>query len=312
MAIGTRTIFGTNDSIKTIVTTGADTIELSKSFGILRFPLFNSSHRYYKLLGIEASASYDSTALYGYKVPNAWDFYNYQVGDIFCESYADQSQYYMRSTCSETQYGILSKSISGTSITYTVDTYGKSDQVYNSMNSAQCYSKPFINSTSVLSYTALNSKLRLENLLYPNMVIFGNAFYDFLFSGVNLGSFKKDNSGAFYKAVGLTLGSNTIFPQGDYLPFVNTNTVGLYLHDLQYQEYRSILFSNKLGKVSSYHDYFEYSMRFEKSCFTRNNVNLYGNPYVGIAENYFSFNELLVYPNPFHEHLTIRNGAGMN
>jgi hypothetical protein len=84
--ISTLTIFSVVDSIKTIIADGTDTILLSKQFGLIQFPNIYGKNKYYRLVGIENKASYDQTSLYGYKVPNAWDIYDYNVGDKFCIS----------------------------------------------------------------------------------------------------------------------------------------------------------------------------------------------------------------------------------
>ncbi len=315
VSIGPRNVFGTNDSIKTIVTSGADTIELSKSFGILRFPLFNSSHRYYKLVGIEASASYDSIALYGYKVPNAWDFYNYQVGDIFCTDYFDQSTAGMYSTCKKTQFGVISKTITPSSYTYKFDVYEAAKNLYGlSQISANCADVPYVHTSTLVTYSSLNSKSKLENLMYPGMVVYNHSLSNPTFNPfTNVISFTLDVNGVFYKAVGIRPNNfSTNFPQGNYLPFSNNYSLAAYYQGNLNQVYRSFLFSEKFGRYDEHIKQFELRIDYQKTCFTRNNINLFGNPYVGIGENSLPDNALLVYPNPFNEHLTIRNGAGMN
>jgi len=309
VSISPRNVFGINDSIKTIVTAGADTVELSKSFGIIRFPMFNASHRYYKLIGIESSASYDSTALHGYKVPNAWDFYNYQVGDVFCETYFEQSTAGMNSKCKKTQYGVKSKLITTTSITYTFDVYESSEQLWGTYNWANCWFNPLIQMTSVKTYTFLNSKSRLENLMYPEMMVYGQAAPYVGNLGVNLVSFVSDASGGFYKAVGIRpIGSGSSFPQGYNIPFSLSYSLAPYYQGSSTQSWRSFLFSEKLGEVEGYVKQFEYRMTFQKTCFTRNNINLFGNPYVGLNES--NKNEgVLVYPNPFDDKLKIKYNA---
>lgn len=305
VSISSRNIFGINDSIKTIVTAGADTVELSKSFGILRFPMFNASHRYYKLIGIEASASYDSTALFGYKVPNAWNFYNYQVGDIFCEKYFDRSTPRMHSNCNNIQYGVLAKSVSATSITYTFDIYESKTAVWGTYENASCNS-PFIRKTSVLTYSFLNSKSTIENLMYPGMMLSSSSGIPNIgFVGVNIVSFNNDAKGVFYKASGMRPNNfNSIFPQGNFRPFSLSYTLAPYYQGNLNQNWRSFLFSEILGQVDSYIEQFEYRMTFQKTCFTRNNINLLGNPYVGLNES--DKNEgILFYPNPFNDKLKI-------
>ena len=60
-----QNVFGQNDSVKTIIVGGNDTLLLSKSFGILQFPLPYGQNKYYRLAGIERRNSYDQNPLFG-------------------------------------------------------------------------------------------------------------------------------------------------------------------------------------------------------------------------------------------------------
>lgn len=71
-----QVIFGNSDSVKTILLSSGDIIRISKSFGILEFPNGNSQNSKYKLVGIEGPNL-------GEQVPNFWDIFNFNVGDIF-------------------------------------------------------------------------------------------------------------------------------------------------------------------------------------------------------------------------------------
>jgi hypothetical protein len=71
-----NTLFNTTDSIKYFVINNIDTITLSKNFGIIRFPLFDSSHHYIYLVGIEGKNV-------GVQMPKFKDYYNYNIGDVF-------------------------------------------------------------------------------------------------------------------------------------------------------------------------------------------------------------------------------------
>lgn len=91
--LSTEIIFSSLDSVKTILIDGTDTLKLSKQFGIIQFPDLYSKNKYYRLVGVENAASYDQIALYGLKVPNAWDFYNFDVGDVFCYNISSRNIY---------------------------------------------------------------------------------------------------------------------------------------------------------------------------------------------------------------------------
>lgn len=75
-----KNIFGVLDSVRIILLSTADTILLSKQFGIIKYPAEFGQHKYYKLRGIENKASYDVTALHGEKVPNFYDFFILKPG----------------------------------------------------------------------------------------------------------------------------------------------------------------------------------------------------------------------------------------
>jgi hypothetical protein len=67
--------FGIPDSLKTILLSSGDTIELSKSFGIIRFPDLDFGETYH-LAGIEGRNL-------GELVPGFYDIFRFEPGDIF-------------------------------------------------------------------------------------------------------------------------------------------------------------------------------------------------------------------------------------
>ncbi|MCB9224021.1 MAG: T9SS type A sorting domain-containing protein [Crocinitomicaceae bacterium] len=72
-------LFGTLDSIKVISLSTLDTIIISKSTGILRYPDFDHPGKYFILVGIQK----DDISL-GEYLPNVWSIYDFVVGDVFC------------------------------------------------------------------------------------------------------------------------------------------------------------------------------------------------------------------------------------
>ncbi len=85
--VNTQNIFGVINSVKTILINNIDTLKLRKSFGIIVFPQLYNVNKYYRMVGIENKNSYDLNALFENKVPDAWDFYNFNIGDEFCNIY---------------------------------------------------------------------------------------------------------------------------------------------------------------------------------------------------------------------------------
>lgn len=76
ISVGTDSVFGTIDSVKTILLTSGDTIKLSMSYFILQYPDLYGQNSYYHLAGIEGPNI-------GEKVPGFWEFFDFNVGDVF-------------------------------------------------------------------------------------------------------------------------------------------------------------------------------------------------------------------------------------
>lgn len=68
-------IFGVMDSVEVISLSDGSEILLSKNFGILKFPDFENGG-YYELVGIQNTE-------YGESVPDFWDIFDFEVGDVF-------------------------------------------------------------------------------------------------------------------------------------------------------------------------------------------------------------------------------------
>jgi hypothetical protein len=307
-AIHQQNLFGILDSVKTILLNQQDTIRISKSFGIISFPELYNQNRSYRLLGIENLNSYDSTALFGTKVPNAWDFYNYQVGDIFCEDYSSLRANQQTSECSKTQYIIISKSISATGYIFGVARYGSYDVKFSTLNNVSCNTTPEL-SNSILSFPNLNSKNLIENKIYPGMVVQNitiSGLYDQFSSNhtyyqnfPSIANFAKGGTGIFYKVMqtgfecgigipnnsiyGLSQTGYTLMPYYTLYPILNKS---------------SMMFATTFGLVSSMYKGFEVSASFCKTCFKRNGVTIFGEPYVGLEKNENSINEIVISPNP--------------
>jgi hypothetical protein len=69
-------VLGIPDSLKTILLSSGDTIILSKTYGIVRFPNGLGQSHYYELKGVEGPDI-------GIKVPGFWEFFDFNVGDEF-------------------------------------------------------------------------------------------------------------------------------------------------------------------------------------------------------------------------------------
>ncbi len=115
---GETDFFGIADSIKTISLSNGKSITISKNFGIIQF--YAQTDYYYNLVGIEGNITL------GEHLPNFWDFYNYDVGDVFqrqtySASWGDGYYGFFRIK----KYEILSKEIRNDTITYEISGWTK-------------------------------------------------------------------------------------------------------------------------------------------------------------------------------------------
>jgi hypothetical protein len=74
VGLGVKTIFSNTDSVKTIGLSTGDTIELSKNYGIIRFPVFDTLMNYVELAG-------DNTNKKGDIIPSVNDIFKFSTGD---------------------------------------------------------------------------------------------------------------------------------------------------------------------------------------------------------------------------------------
>lgn len=83
----TEDILGVQDSVKLIWLSNGYEIRLSKSFGIIKFPDIENGG-YFELVGIQNTE-------FGESVPDFWDIYNFEVGDVFqtYSYYSDAGNY---------------------------------------------------------------------------------------------------------------------------------------------------------------------------------------------------------------------------
>ena len=209
------TVFGQSDSVKTIIVNGTDTLLLSKNFGILQFPEPYTKNKYYRLAGIENKNSYDQTALYGEKVPNAWDFYSYSVGDIISLYNTFHSGPNGFAGCYNIKSYILSINTSSLGILTNTTTIGVSKSGLGYNNHMYCsYGGPLIpgtsTGTSLITSTALSTPTNIANKLYPGMIYAPLGFGPMEVQ--NITKFGIDFEGRFYKYAGRPCYTYTNYP----------------------------------------------------------------------------------------------------
>lgn len=89
-------ILGLTDSVKRILVNTYDTIILSKNYGIIRYPIYDTAHNYYYLVGLKNQNV-------GLSIGTINDFLNFNIGDEFeyLDSYYNAQQH---TTSSYTDY----------------------------------------------------------------------------------------------------------------------------------------------------------------------------------------------------------------
>lgn len=315
-----QTTFGVNDSVKILLIGTNDTLKLSKHFGVLQWPQLYNANKYYRLTGVEYAPSYSLTPMYGERVPNAWDIYNYTVGDEF----TIHNQYYQGSqtgSCSLASYTVTNKTIVGDSYVYTVNVAERSDVGTYTQQGTCMYSTmppPISNYTTVLTYTNLSHKKLKENIAYPNQFIPDKAFVNFVGNNAYLYtivSYYKDNLNNFYKLSGQTCILNaSTSPQ-------YTNTTISNFGGATYPNSNNIIYNN-LGVFSEYFTtgFGRISKRLAtvggetKSCllfFKRGGTMYFSNPPILVGNEEFDkiFNAISIYPNPANDFLQIQLNA---
>lgn len=249
-------LFNTLDSVKTLLINGTDSIKFSKQFGIYVWPALYGQNKYYRLSGIEHASGYSSNAWHGERVPNAWDFYNFQTGDAFTRNKYGYDYYPpLISFCYYKTNTIISKQITPTGYMYGSNYIQYAlPSFYGNMNSSGCnyYLNTFPSSYSMtsgavtLTHTGLNSKTLFENYAYPNQLT--NP------SGSNIGLtnivlFHKDAQGNFYKMAGLPCTGGSTIP-GNYTLTTPANAIyGLTSHSLHPNIYISGYYPSGSSKV---------------------------------------------------------------
>ncbi len=279
VAITTETVFATLDSIKIILINNVDSIKLSKQFGIIQYPELYAQNQYYRLDGIERSNNYDSVPLFGTKVPNAWDFYNFKIGQGICTDYG---YLYLTSpavqNCTKSWAVVQSKTITPTGYIYLLS---RKTETSNFSNACSPFStNPFVN--VIASYTGLSSTSVYENRMYPGMIgISGN--FNFMVSMVKLGTNNQTIISKYY-------GPTTYTSNG---PFNNNSYATSY--SITNNEIVQANYIVGQGLASSAFHHFETHITYATGCGAN----------IGVSENTFNSTSNLFYPNPVNSKLII-------
>ena len=306
--INTESIFSVVDSVKTILINNVDTLKLSKQFGIIQFPELYAKNKYYRLVGIEKRKYYDSIPFFGLKVPNAWDFYNYNVGDQMWTTadYLYTNPPSFPSSCSVLKQTIKSKIVLPDGYLYNIDQISTSYNV-NQLNyscSPNLLPAPALTNVNIF-FTGLTKDSLIENRMFPYMVYPLGNFYGIK----NITKFGLDNNGIFYKYFGPSCNSSsiTIMPNkneaGGYVASIPTPVSYTITNNEKY----ALCYGVGFGKINSNYDYFETFSNFCLNKFIKNNIIYFGGSNIlGLEENLKNRESVFVYPNPTNSQLNFR------
>ncbi len=310
-----QTNFGLSDSVKILLVNTSDTLKLSKNFGILQWPQLYNQNKYYKLTGVELASTYMPTAMFGERVPNAWDFYDYNVGDEFTiHNQMYQGQPF--GSCRLTSYTITNKTIVGDSYIYNANTVTRKDtgtytQYYTCLG---MFPPPITYNTSIITYSNLSHRKLKENISYPGQFIYDNKFINYANNNgfyYSIVQFYNDNLNNFYKLHGQTCVlnastspqfTNTVISNFGGAPYPSSNNIisnnwGIF------HEY----FTTGFGRVSKKNTAIGAEI---KSCllhYKKGNTVYFGpNPLITkLNEFNSSYENLKIYPNPANDIINI-------
>ncbi|MES2130807.1 MAG: T9SS type A sorting domain-containing protein [Bacteroidota bacterium] len=320
-----KNIFGTVDSVKIILLSTADTILLSKQFGIIKYPAKFGLSSYYKLRGIENKASYDVNALYGEKVPNYYDFFKLKPGVKLY--YSMQNMY--NDGCEGSLYGIytvLNSSLTGTVVANTMREQFigcKSFSACNTYPNPHCQNffggpnpgTPYYNLSALQTSTIQSNSTdpyATSNTAYNTG--YNNELKSLGFGVYFVMKFGMTDNLHFYKSYGASCLSKHIrsnpLNEGTYegIRLMPTNTTNLYLSDVPIS-YNAAggTYITDYGMVSNYNLVFESMYLYCTSLIIDGNDSLGGTSALTMSINDAIKQDQLtrVYPNPARYDLTV-------
>ena len=199
-------VLGNYDSIKTIVLSNSDTIVISKDYGIIKFCVSYLDSTKHQLAGIEGLGV-------GIQIPDFYDFYNFNVGDIF--EYKTTRGHQGTSTVSsyysyfEYKFKILSKSLSTDTFFYNIAVLEKASE-YNGYENP--YIITFYSDTSTLNFT--NEQYDFLNyynneLAKTSVGYFGNNYRKIFFTDSVFNAFTKNITREYRNDIGDLMSTST-------------------------------------------------------------------------------------------------------
>ncbi|MCD4792780.1 MAG: T9SS type A sorting domain-containing protein [Bacteroidales bacterium] len=278
---GEDEIFGSTDSVKNINLSNGKSFIISKNFGILQFPFNNDIN--YNLTGIEGSREI------GEQVPNFWNFFDYDVGDIFQRSeYAGEN---LDSYDDIYKYEIISKNKYQDSVIYQVEGWHMSlvtlDAMYTDTSCSRFNrSEKYIDSANHFTNHYNHELINIKNCFDENSPIFEDVYNKLIISKID---------GLHAKEVG---GRENDYPYENYLPSSeHPDLLERNANDIIFLSYRTItgllssLIQNMAWEGKAFHGYihngdtigFVYPDEFfeqysDINRLSENKINIYPNP----------------------------------
>jgi hypothetical protein len=161
-------ILGQPDSVRVILLTEnadsiPDTLKISKSHGIIKFPDFNTSGVYYSLVGLETEGL-------GMQMPMINDFYDFQVGDSFeyQKNYIMQDCYGHIYENTVSNFSISGIQVNDSTMSYTKNGLWKMEGEYLNTGNYQYYTE----------YGIINEEINIDFNAYSWMNLYTGQLTD--------------------------------------------------------------------------------------------------------------------------------------
>lgn len=287
-------IFGTQDSIKVINLSNANEILLSKSFGIFKFPDFENGG-YYELVGIQKTD-------YGESVPDFWDIFDFEVGDVFQYSIfnANLSGYGDMENNTK-KYAILSKNIQPSSVSYEIEGIMRISGYTWGGGMFWLYSYPFTENLEFTDSSNHFSNLYSRSLMQLWECESFSGFNNVAYSRVIL---EKDANNRYFKKYGIL--SYTMGIDSDLYYLQNDYSDTLHKYSMPVMDPEGLLgmkFTEGLGAVQSFWAYWEGEQRITLEGYVKNGdtvgiITPDSLLLVNINSNKAIKEEVNVFPNP--------------
>lgn len=289
IAIEEMNVLGTIDSVKTIALSNLETILLSKQWGMLSYPADAAN---YTTVGV------DDLDL-GETVPDFFDIYDFEVGDIF----------YYRSNSSSSQQGsgqggsetrskreILSKTVFPDRIEYEARILSQTESWFSLPPTISFYD-------DVVTITFDYSPELIANLYHRDLLVYDDEDYTPNGPFWAIMNTSKDEQGRYTKSVGV---------QGDWSPdygggFVINPSTETLQEELGPEEFR-LTYKEGLGETKFIYSFFEVGAGRELIGYIKDGLEvgeIIPDDELTSVDELTSPNAFVLYPNPARDYIRL-------